>query len=91
MRDDTKLAAIRTAMSEEDWDKALALAARFQRLGKFAVDIRRASDALKKPDNYRQLGFDVDELRAKGIAALKERYSKSWEQSRTTRGRRRTK
>jgi hypothetical protein len=32
MRDDTKLARIRKAMSEEDWDTALKLAAQFDRL-----------------------------------------------------------
>ena len=82
MRTDTKLAEIRAAMAANDWDKALQIAARFQRLGPQKVAIQRAADILLRPDFYRQLGYDVDAVRAEGIAALKERFSKSWDDSR---------
>jgi len=83
MRTDTKLAEIRAAMAADDWDKALQIAARFQRLGPQKVAIKRAADVLIRPDFYRQLGYDVDAVRTEGIAALKERFSKSWDESRS--------
>jgi hypothetical protein len=79
MKSDTKLAKVRSAMRDGDWDTAFRLAARFQRLGVHAEAIRRAADAAGKPAFYRQIGYDLDEVRAAGIAALKERFSKSWE------------
>jgi hypothetical protein len=81
MREDTKLAKIRAAMREGDWDAAFRVAARFQRLGAGAEAIRRAADAGVNPGFYRQLGFDLDEIKHQGIAALKERFSKSWQES----------
>lgn len=67
-------------MSEGDWDAALRLAAGFQRLGKHAEAIRRAANARTNKQFYEQLGYDVEEIRAEGIAAIKERFSSSWEQ-----------
>ena len=81
MREDTKLARIRQAMREGNWDEALRLAARYRRLGEHAEVIRRAANALASPGIYQELGYDLAQLRADGIAALKERYSKSWEQA----------
>ena len=78
MREDTKLARIRQTMRDGDWDEALKLAARFQRLGEHAQAIRRAANALINPTFYEQLGYDLARLRAEGIAAMKERYSTSW-------------
>jgi hypothetical protein len=78
MRDDTKLARIREAMRTGDWEVALRLAARFQRLGKQGTAIRRAAAALNNPSFYRQIGRDVDRLKAEGIIALKQRFTKSW-------------
>jgi hypothetical protein len=78
---DTKLAAIRTAMAADDWDTALKLASRFQRLGEQASVIRRAADFQLRPNFYRQLGYDGERVRAEGIAALKERFSVSWSQT----------
>lgn len=80
MREDTKLAQIRSAMAADDWDTALRLATRFQRLGDHAVAIRRAADILLRPNFYRQLGYNPEQVRAEGIAALKERFSRSWKQ-----------
>jgi len=78
MRKDTKLARIREAMSLGDWDSALRLAAKFQRLGEHADAIRRAADSLANPVFYEELGYDLEQLRAEGIDALKARYSASW-------------
>lgn len=81
MRDDTKLAKVRNAMREGDWDTALRLAARFQRLGEHAKAIQRAADAIAHPSIYQQIGLDPEQLKIGGIAALKERFSKSWEEA----------
>jgi len=81
MRNDTKLARIRQAMQEGDWDVALKLAAKFHRLGEHGEAITRAANAITNPTTYEQLGFDLAKLRADGIAALKDRYSKSWGRS----------
>jgi hypothetical protein len=81
MREDTKLAKIRSAMRDGEWDVALRLASRFQRLGEHAEAIRRAADAVVNPQFYRQLGYDLEDVKSKGIAALKVRFSKSWEEA----------
>jgi hypothetical protein len=79
---ETKLASIRTAMAAGDWEEALRLAAKFQRLGEHGVAIRTARDALNNRRFYEQLGKNVDELFEAGVAALKARYDKSWEKVR---------
>jgi hypothetical protein len=86
VRNDTKLADLRLAMQDGDWNRALRLAARFQRLGEQSQPIRRAADAIANPKFYLQLGYDLSEIRAKGIAALKERYNKSWDSVRSKNG-----
>jgi hypothetical protein len=86
VRTDTKLADLRLAMQDGDWSKALRLAARFQRLGKQSEPIRRAANAIANPKFYLQLGYDLSEIQAKGIAALKERYNKSWDSVRSNSG-----
>ncbi len=75
---DTKLASIRAAMAANDWKEALRIAGRFQRLGEHGDAIRTARDALNNRRFYEQLGKNVDELVEAGIAALKQRYDKSW-------------
>ena len=57
-----------------------ARGARFTRLGEHRQAIQRAANALKNSAMYEQLGYDLAKLRADGIAALRERYSKSWEE-----------
>ena len=79
MRDDTKLAQIRQAMSDGDWETALKLASRFQRLGEHVEVITRAANALDNPAFYEEIGYDLGQIREQGIEALKSRYSKSWE------------
>ncbi|MER2266091.1 hypothetical protein [Methylobacterium oxalidis] len=68
-------------MAADDWDTALKLASRFQRLGEHASVIRRAADFLLRPDFYRQLGYEEQQVKADGIAALKERFSTSWKEA----------
>jgi hypothetical protein len=70
------------AMAADDWDTALRLAARFQRLGDHKVAIKRAADAVLRPDFYRQLGYDIGAVHSEGIAALKDRFSQSWAKTR---------
>jgi len=76
----TKLAQVRMAMAEKDWDRAIKLAARFQSLGRHASAIRRARDAMNNPQLYEQLGRNVKLIRQEAIVALKERFSKSWKE-----------
>ena len=84
MRDDTKLARIREAMANAEWELALKLAAKFQRLGPQREAIKRAAEAISHPDLYEQLGYDLTQLREQGIRALKERYSNSWNRANET-------
>ncbi len=82
MREDTKLARVRQAMSDGDWDTALKLAAQFDRLGEHGDAIKRAANVLLSPALYAELGYDLEKVKAEGILALKERYSKSWDATR---------
>ena len=66
-------------MAEGDWPRALKLAAKFQRLGEHSTAIRRAAEASMRPDFYTELGWDLEAIQRDGIAALKERFSTSWE------------
>lgn len=84
---ESKLAQIRQAMADLDWDRAIKLAARFQNLGVHRPPILRAKDSLNNPRLYEQLGHDLAEIREQAIAALKERFSKSWEEAQTTKAR----
>lgn len=75
----TKLAKVREAMAVGDWEQAIKLASNLRSLGKYQQAIDRAMDFLNNPNFYRQLGFDREEVMAAGIAALKQKFSKSWE------------
>jgi hypothetical protein len=75
----SKLARVREAMASNDWKRAIRLAARFPALGEHGPVIRRANDAINNPRLYKQLGHDLEEIRMKAIAALKQRFSKSWQ------------
>ena len=52
---DTKLASIRAAMAVGDWEEALRIAGKFQRLGEHGDAIRTARDALNNRHFYEQL------------------------------------
>lgn len=63
-------------MGRGDWRAALKLAAGFPVLGEHRVAIGRGWEALVRPELYRQMGKDPEELVQAGIAALKDRYQK---------------
>ncbi|MEP6949686.1 MAG: hypothetical protein ABI863_10450 [Ginsengibacter sp.] len=80
MKDDSKLQEIRDAMLAEDWSRVIKIAATFQRLGKNKETIQKAADSLVNADFYIQIGYDPQKLFEEGIAAVKERFNKSWEE-----------
>ena len=69
-----KIDAVRAAMREGDWRRAVSLAARFPRLGADKAAILGAQEAYTRPDFQRQIGKDIDALKAAGIAALWRKY-----------------
>lgn len=70
----TKHADLLEMMERGDWRAALKLAASFPVLGEHKVAIERGWEAMVRPELYRQMGKDPDELVRAGIAALKARY-----------------
>ena len=70
----TKLSQLRSLMAADQWSDALAVAARFPRLGAHAVAITRAHNARLRPCFYQELGQDPAALVAAGVAALRDRY-----------------
>jgi hypothetical protein len=70
-----KIDLLMNAMDENDWGKALSIAAKFPRLGEHKNDIIRGHEAITMPRFYQQLGLDTDELISNGIEALKARYT----------------
>ena len=70
----TKIAQLRAAMRSDDWQLALRIAARFPRLGEHRAAIVRAHEAYTNPRLYRQLGYDIEKLKADGRRALIARY-----------------
>lgn len=75
----TKLAHVRNAMAKDDWERAIKLAAKLRSLGKYQKAIDRAADFLNHPALYEQMGYDHDKTIDEAIAALKEKFSRSWE------------
>ncbi len=75
----TKLARVREAMASGDWELAIRLASKLRSLGKHQQAIDRAKDYLNNPSMYQQLGYDWEEVMAAGVAALKDKFSKSWD------------
>jgi hypothetical protein len=53
---------------------ALQMAAKMQNLGDHADAIRTAWSAVQRPELYRQMGRDIDALKAAGVAAIRERW-----------------
>jgi hypothetical protein len=70
----TKLAILLDHMRAGDWSAALALAAKFPRLGEHKAAIVGGHEALHHGDFYRQLGKDPNRMVDDGIAALRARY-----------------
>lgn len=75
---ETKLSKLIDFMADDDWDRALSLAATFPRLGEHKDDILTADAAIKHSRFYVQIGRDVADLRQRGIAALRARYAKPY-------------
>lgn len=75
----TKLAQVRNAMAEDDWERAIILAAKLRSLGKYQKPIDRAADFLNHPALYEQMGYDRSKTIEEAVAALKEKFSRSWE------------
>jgi hypothetical protein len=72
----SKLSQVRDAMRACDWELALRIAARFERLGVHAAAIRRGHEAYVNPRLYQQIGMDPEQLKAAGRQALVERFWK---------------
>ena len=72
-----KLSMLKAAAARGDWNTALAIAAKFPRLGEHAPAIMRAHQAAWHPEFARQLGQDPETLIAVGIKALRARYNLS--------------
>ena len=70
----TKLSKLRAAAAENQWQTAVAIAAKFPRLGDEKSAIMSAHEAYVRPEFQRQLGRDIDKLKAEGIAAIKRKY-----------------
>lgn len=72
-----KIDILRAHMAAQDWKKAVALAARFPRLGDEKEAITRAQTAFVNPGFLRQVGRDPAGCIEAGKAALIRRYSSS--------------
>jgi hypothetical protein len=70
----TKLSIVKNHLANGRIRDALRLAKSFARLGEHATAITRAWDALQRPDFYRELGMDPDQLVADGVAAMRARW-----------------
>ena len=70
----TKLSTLETAFFAGDFKKAIAIAAKFPRLGEHRNAILDAHMAFTNPRWMRCLGKDIDACIASGVAALRDRY-----------------
>lgn len=69
-----KIDTLRALINEGNFSKALALAAKFPRLGEHRDAIVLGHEARVHRSIYKQLGRDPDKLVAEGIKALIARY-----------------
>lgn len=70
-----KIDVLISYIKQENWHKALQLAAQFPRLGIHKKAICDGYEALVYPKFYTQIGKDVDLLVDNGINALQDRYA----------------
>lgn len=75
----TKLAGVREAMAAGDWERAIILVAKLRSLGKYQKQVDRAQDFINNPRLYEQMGYDRRQVIDDAIAAIKEKFSKSWD------------
>jgi hypothetical protein len=71
---ETKLSQLKLLAANGDYRGALRIAAKFPRLGKDATAIKRAHESYGNQGFYQQLGYDIEQLRSDGIAAIKAKY-----------------
>ena len=70
----TKLSTLETAFFAGDFKKAIAIAAKFPRLGEHRNAILDAHMAFTNPRWMNGIGKDIDACIAAGVAALRTRY-----------------
>lgn len=75
MQPETKLSKLRAHMEAGEWEKAIAIAARFPRLGAVRNAVLDAHMAVTNPRFVRQLKKDPAELIAAGKSALQAAYA----------------
>lgn len=71
----TKLSVLKEHAANGDWAKAVSIAAKFTRLGEDRNAILDADMAFKNPSFCAAIKKDPKLLKARGIAAIKQRYS----------------
>lgn len=69
-----KIDTLRDLAIKNEWTKAIKLAGSFPRLGDEEKTIRRAKEALLRPEFQIQMGRDPALLISAGIDALKSKY-----------------
>lgn len=69
-----KIELLRAAMAADDWRLAVAIAARFPRLGPARDAVLAAREAYERPEFQRQIGRDPEEVIEAGKAALRGQY-----------------
>lgn len=70
----TKISTLRAAASAGDWNKAIAIAAKFPRLGDIRGAVLDARMAITNPRFAKQLGKDPEVLIERGIEAIRVAY-----------------
>lgn len=70
----TKLDTLKAAAAAGDWQRAIAIAARFPRLGAYRAAVLDAHSAYTNPRFLVQIGRDVDACIAAGKSALIAAY-----------------
>ena len=72
----TKISLLIEQIENNNWKKALSIAAKFRDLGDFKSEIVRAHECLTNPRFYQSIGFDIDATVEIGKSALIARYLK---------------
>ena len=70
-----KIDILRELIGNNEWQKAIAFAAKFPRLGEYKDEILRAHTAYTNPRFLAQIGRDIEECKQLGINALIVAYS----------------
>lgn len=70
----TKLQTLKDAAACGNWQKAISIASKFSRLGKFRNDILDAHIAYTNPRWTIQFGNDLESCKIKGIEAIKSEF-----------------